>query len=259
MILLDLPLDNLQNFLLILIRVGAILFTIPFLEARNIPATVKAGLALAVTFMLLPHIQLPAVSIFDSPLNLVVGIVGELVIGAMIGLAVQLIFTGVQLAGQMAGFQMGFAIANVMDPASSLQIPLLSQFLNLFALMIFFSINAHYYFIRALVESFSLVPPLAVHFNEGLMTLLMKMMTDVFLISVKVGAPVMISLLLSNVALGLAARTVPQMQIFIVAMPLKILLGLFFLGLSLPFVGVYLQGLFEGLGRTLLQLIFLFR
>lgn len=223
------------------------------------PVVLKAGLSMAVAVMLMPHLELPQINVLDSPYVLVLGIVGEVIIGVMIGLATQLIFTGIQLAGQISGFQMGFALANVVDPASSLQIPLLAQFINLFALMIFFATNAHYYFIKALVDSFSLVPPMTAHFNAGLMPILTKMAGNAFVIAIKVGAPVIIALLLSNVALGLTARTVPQMQIFVVAMPLKILMGLFFLGISLPFMAAFFDHEFVQFGQNLIRLIALFR
>jgi flagellar biosynthetic protein FliR len=259
MLLLDIPLDQLQKFIFVLIRVGAILFSIPFLEARNVPTLLKASLALAVSMMLMPRLDLPAVSLVESPWLLAIGILGEALVGIMIGLTVQLLFAGVQLAGQLAGFQMGFAIANVVDPASSLQIPVLSQFLNLFALLIFFTIDAHFYFIKALVDSFALIPPLGVHFRGELLDVLIKMMANVFIAALQLGAPVMAALLLINVALGLTARTVPQMQIFIVAMPLQIILGLFFLGLSMPFVRASLQVTFNSFGGSIGSLMGLFR
>lgn len=259
MLLLDIPLDQLQKFIFIVVRVGSILFTVPFLEARNVPMLFKAMLALAVSFMLMPQLTLPDISLVASPWLLAVGLLGEAMVGIMIGLSVQLLFAGVQLAGQLAGFQMGFAIANVVDPASSLQIPVLSQFLNLFALLIFFTINAHYYFIKGMVDSFSLIPPMGVHFNGELMGVLTKMTADVFVTALQLGAPIMAVLLLVNVALGLAARTVPQMQIFIVAMPLQIIVGLVFLGFSMPFVRVFLVNTFTNFGDTIMTIIGFFR
>ena len=258
MLLLNLPIEQIQLFLFVLVRVGAILFSIPFLEARNVPMFVKASLAMAVSIMLMPHLNLPAVSVIGNPLQLALGILGEVMVGLIIGLAVQLFFAGVQLAGQLAGFQMGFAIANVVDPASSLQIPILSQFLNLFALMIFFTVDGHFYFIKALVDSFGLIPPFGVSLSSGVLDFIVMMGANIFLTAVKIGAPVMVALLLTQTALALTARTVPQMQIFVVAMPLQITLGLLFLGISLPFCMVFLEKAFKKLGFDIIGLIGLF-
>jgi flagellar biosynthesis protein FliR len=255
MLLLDLPLEQLQIFLFVLVRVGAILFTIPFLESRSVPVLIKASLAVAAAVMITPRIDVPMPNLFADPFSLGLAVVSEAAFGWMIGLTVQLLFTGVQLAGQLAGFQMGFAIANVVDPASSMQIPILAQFLNLFALMLFFSVNAHLYFIKVMMDAFELIAPMSVHIDGRLVELIMKLAGSAFIIALKVSAPVLVALMLTKVALGLTARTVPQMHIFIVAMPLQILLGLIFLIFALPYIATFLQGAFRELWHHLTLMI----
>ena len=227
------------------------LAVIPFFESRNVPVLVKSGLAMAVTWLLLPQVHALPPSLNASPVVFALGLASEVMIGLIIGFMLQLVFVGVQLAGQTAGFQMGLAIANVVDPASSMQIPILSQFLNLFALMIFLSLNIHHYFIKALVDSFGIIPFWAARFDGNIFEFLVWTVSNAFVIAVKIGAPVMVALLLTSMALGLIARTVPQMQIFIVAMPVKIIMGLLFLGFSLPFCANYLRDVFVGLGHML--------
>jgi flagellar biosynthesis protein FliR len=255
MLLLNLPIDQIHRFLFILVRVSSMLFIIPFFESRNVPVLVKTGLAMAVTWLLLPQVRGLPPSLNTTPVAFALGLASEIAIGLIIGLMLQLVFVGVQLAGQTAGFQMGFAIANVVDPASSMQIPMLSQFLNLFALMVFLSLDIHYYFIKALVDGFEIIPFWGARFDGDLFDLLVRTVSNAFVIAVKIGAPVMVALLLTSAALGLIARTVPQMQIFIVAMPVKIILGLLFLGFSLPFCMNYLRSVFAALGHTLLGLL----
>ena len=146
----NLPLDQIQVFFFVLVRVAAIIFTIPFLDTRSIPILVKIGLASAISILVMPQLSLTLPPGIDNPLLFVMGLAGEVAVGAVIGLPFQLIITGVQLAGEIAGFQMGIAIANVMMNFEFLQIPALSQFLNLFALMIFLAMNAHFYFLKGL-------------------------------------------------------------------------------------------------------------
>lgn len=258
MLLLSFPIEQILVFFFVLVRVGAILFTVPFLESRNIPVLVKVSLAVSVSWLLMPQLTVSVPPMTSAPLNFVLGVVSEAAIGMIIGLAVQLLFMGVQLAGNVAGYQMGFAIANVVDPASSSQIPMLSQFLNLFAIVLFISLNVHFYFIKALVDGFELIPIWGAHFKPDLFQVIVSLTGKAFLVAVKIGAPVMVSLLLISVALGLIARTVPQMQIFVVAMPLKIILGLTFFGLSLPYCANFLQDAFASLGETIQGLIRLF-
>ncbi len=258
MVSLSIPLQDLQAFMLVLARVAAILFAIPFLDSRSVPAVFKAGLAVAASIMVLGQARVELNSFPDSVLGVFLAVAAEVVFGLAIGFMVKLIFAGFQLAGQLAGFQMGFAIANVVDPASSLQIPILAQFINLFAMLIFLATNMHYWFFKALVDSFRIVAPMQLEFQQGLVQPILRAAAGMFIIALKVGAPVIVALILTHVALGLMARTVPQMQVFIVAMPLQIVVGIVFLGLSLPFWAAYMKDLFSQIGQTMLQMLRLF-
>jgi flagellar biosynthetic protein FliR len=157
----------------------------------------------------------------------------------------------VVLAGQLVGYQMGLAMANIMDPATSEQTPLLGQFNNLMAMLLFLTVDAHHLFVKALVASFQIVPPYGFHFSSGVMDQLVNFGGEMFVIAVKLGAPLIAVLLLMSVAFGLAARAVPQMNIFFVAAPLKILVGLLFLTFSLPYMSVFLAALMGELGKAL--------
>ena len=102
--------------------------TMPVFRSQSIPILFKLGLAFAISMALFPILQLEPVPVFNHLLPFTIGVIGELMIGISIGLSIQLIFAGIQIAGQLAGYQMGLAIANVMDPSTSEQLPILSQF-----------------------------------------------------------------------------------------------------------------------------------
>ena len=225
--------------------------SIPVFDSKSIPLFFKIALAFTTSMALFPILELEPLALITNFFAMGVSVAGEILLGLVIGFSVKLIFAGIQLAGQLAGYQMGMALANVMDPSSSQQVPLLAQFNNLFALLIFITINAHYWFIRALAHSFQLVPPLNVNFSGSLMEHLIKMSGNMFVIGIQIGAPVIASLLITSVAFGLIARTVPQMNVFIVAMPLKIAVGLLFLGFSLPYFSAFLEKIFNGLGQNI--------
>jgi flagellar biosynthetic protein FliR len=188
-------------------------------------------------------------------LSFALGAAGEIMVGLLIGLSLQLIFAGIQLAGQLAGFQMGFAVANIMDPSRGIQIPMLSQFNQLLAMLVFLSINAHHLFLRAVVDSFQRVPPFQFQFSASAYEQLIEFAGRMFVISIRVGAPVIVVLILTSVALGLMARTVPQMQILIVAMPVKITIGLLFIGFSIPYLIGYMSQLFRDAGPEIYRFI----
>lgn len=228
--------------------------TAPIFGNKNIPVLFKAGLGVIITIILFPIINLD-ITFIDKLIPFIIAIPGEIMLGVIIGLSAKLIFAGIQLAGQITGFQMGFAIANIMDPLTSDQVPFMGLFYNLFAMLIFLSINAHHVFLKALVESFKMIPPFAFGFNGSLTELMIKFAGDMFVISIKIGAPVIAALLLTSAALGLIARTVPQMNIFIVAMPIKIVIGLMFTGISLSYLSFYLTQIFNDLGRNIFFLL----
>ncbi len=233
---------QIETFILIFLRVSAIIITIPILGNRSVPMRLKGGLSVVVALLLVPFVQYNAVPI-KLPL-LVIKMCGEVLIGIVIGFAGQILFAGVQLAGQLVGFQMGFAIVNVVDPVSSSQVSIIAQFQYLLALLIFLAVNAHHIFLYAIAESYQLIPPLSFHYSGPLMESILELSKDIFVVAIKTGAPVIAMLLFTSVGLGLIARTVPQMNVFIVGFPLKIAMGLIGIGLTLPYFVKILESVF---------------
>jgi len=229
--------------------------SLPVFNSNSIPIFFKIGLAFATSMALFTILDLEPPPVSGAMLPFGIGVIGEIMIGIIIGISVRLIFAGIQLAGQLAGYQMGMAIANVMDPSSSEQFPILAQFNQLFALLLLLVTNAHHVFLRALAESYRLVPPFGFHFSNSVMQQVVDLGGNMFVIAIQVGAPIIAALLLTSVAFGLVARTVPQMNVFIVAMPLKIAVGLLFIGFSLPYLSSFLNTMFRELGKNIFILL----
>ena len=229
--------------------------SMPIFKSKSIPVLFKFGLALAASIILFPLLDLKAFPVLTNLGNFAVGAIGEILLGITIGMAVNLIFVGLQMAGQISGYQMGLALARVMDPSAGQQIPVLAQFYQLFAFLIFLTINAHHWFLIALADSFQLVPPFGFKISGSLVEQLIHIAGNMFVIAIKVGAPVIAALLLTSVAFGLIARTVPQMNVLFVAMPLKIIIGLLFIGFSLPYLSAFLKTVFSKLGNTIFVLM----
>lgn len=255
MLSISVPFIQLQMLFLIFVRVGAILMSMPIFKSRSIPVLVKFGLALAASIVLYPLLDRTAFPVVRNLGSFAIVVVGEIMLGISIGMAVNLIFVGLQMAGQISGYQMGLALARVMDPSAGQQVPLLSQFFQLFAFMIFLIINAHHWFLMALADSFQLVPPFGFRVSGSLIEQLIQIGGHMFVIAIKVGAPVIAALLITSVAFGLIARTVPQMNVFLVAMPLKIIIGLLFIGFSLPYLSSFLKALFSNLGNMIILMM----
>jgi flagellar biosynthetic protein FliR len=257
MLQLAIPLPQILGFFMVFLRVGAILLSLPVFDSRSIPALLKAGLAFALSLVVFPLIAFDRQAAWEGVLPLFLAVAGEVLVGLALGLSVRMMFASVQLAGQLAGFQMGFAIVNVMDPLTAGQVSIIGQLKYLTAILIFFAINAHHLLLRAMAESFHLVPPMGFTPEAGFALHVVAAASGMFGVAVQIGAPIFVALLLASVALGLVARTVPQMNIFIVGMPLKILVGLVMFIFTLPHLSSFLRSLFEGVGEQILRQMFL--
>lgn len=164
--LLNMGLLQLQIFLLVFIRIAAVFMTAPIISSSNVPAMVKIGLAFLVAFIIypvLPHdIQLPR-----EVLSYGLIAINQVMLGVILGYASYLIFTAIQLSGQIINLQMGFGIVNVMDPMSNTQVSVIGQFEFILGVLIFLSINGHHMLFQAMVDSFRIVPLLNVGITEA--------------------------------------------------------------------------------------------
>ncbi len=140
---------------------------------------------------------------------------------------------------------MGFAIVNVIDPYMNTQISIIARFKGLLALLIFFSLNAHYLVISGLLKSFELVPIAGWTFKNRMAAQLVRWTGDIFIMALKIASPVLVTLFLTNIALALIARTMPQINVFIIGFPLEIGIGFLMLGITMPFFSWCFRQFFE--------------
>jgi flagellar biosynthetic protein FliR len=243
--------DALLVFLPALFRIGGMLSVGPILRHARLPVTVKAGTALLVTFVIWPTLQRGAVPEVSGFVDLAWLAAGELLCGMLMGLVATIVFHAVEYAGQMVGLSIGLAIVNVLDPVSGAQVSIISRLYGLFALVVFFALDAHHLVLGAVLDSFQVVPIGGSIFTTGLMLHVLDLAGGIFSIGVRIAAPVLAVMILTELAMGLVVRTVPQMNIFIVGFPLKIGLGFFLIGLTLPLLARTLADLFAALDRGL--------
>jgi flagellar biosynthesis protein FliR len=257
------PIINSEQALLftfLFIRIGAVLAMMPIIGERTVPLRVKGGLAILISLLLIPtlHVKLPHLNSGSEIFFLAIAMCGEALIGIVIGFAAKIVFSGIQVAGEIISTQMGFSIVNVIDPVSSTQVSIISQFQNLVAMLIYLAVDGHYAFIMAIADSYSFVSPLACNFSAPLLQHILIFSKDLFVTAIKISAPIIAVLLFTNVALGVMAKTVPQINIFIVGFPLQIAVGLAILGLMAPLFVKLVQGALAGLEvevNTLLRLM----
>jgi flagellar biosynthetic protein FliR len=242
-------------FFLIFIRISGFTVVAPIFSSKNVPAYIKIGFSLAIAYILYPFFYNSDVRIPESLFPYILILFEEFVVGLVIGFVSSMIFYAVQSAGNILDMQIGFGIVNIFDPLSGQQLPLVGNFKYILALIVFLSMNGHHVLLTALVDSFKLVPVMGVVFHTELVGILVDMVVGIFIIAIKICMPVLVALLLTDMALGVLARTMPQMNIFIVGVPGKIIVGIFVLSLALPAYIAFLEVAFNGMYSNIYHLM----
>ena len=220
-------------FMLVLGRMGGLFAAIPLFGGKMVPARIKIAAVFAMTLVFFPIIRAALPPLPPDVLSLGLLMVREVLIGVTLGLLAQVIFSAVEFCGQIIGMQMGLSIASQYDPAMGTQVSIMSVVQNLLAMLLFMALGMHHIFIRAIVESYGVVPLGAWHMSGGLLKFVITATTGVFILAIKLAAPVMAALLAATVALGVMARSFPQMNVFMLSFPLSIGLGFIVLGATL--------------------------
>jgi flagellar biosynthesis protein FliR len=212
-------------FMLVLARVGTLVMLMPGIGDRTVPARMRLSFALLLSLLLLPLIRqtLPPVSGGIEPF--VKLLILELLIGLMIGTAVRITLSAMQLAGTVIAQQMGLSFSATVDPTAGVQNPTIGTFLVLVATAMIFALDLHHLSIRGMHDSYTLLMPGEVPAVEDAVQLVMKAFVASFKIGIQISAPFLVFAIVFNVGLGVLSRLMPQMQIFFVAMPATIIIG----------------------------------
>lgn len=246
---------ELEIFLYVFIRVGMIILFSPILGSGAIPVKMRVGFILFVSILVFPVVKSQPMPHSRGLFELITYIALEALIGFTIAYAVRLIFAIVQLSGTLIDYQMGFGVVNVIDPQTSSQVSITAQVQNILAILIFLALDAHHYTIQAIVESFFVLNPQKAVFSSFTMEFVMQLITGTFVTAIKLSAPLTAILFFLSVGLGLVARTVPQMNVFIVGFPLQISVGLAMLALSMSFFSLAMQHQITTLPATLMGIM----
>ncbi len=233
-------------YLLVLTRITGLFVVAPFFGSLNIPVHIRVGAAVVFSFVLFPVVDsYGSVTAPDNVFLYAGVVVGELFVGWLIGFVAYVMFSTIHFAGKVMDMQVGFAMVNVMDPTSGQQIPLIGSFLYNLAIIVFLVVNGHHMLIAALFESFQSVPLMGLSPAPTLAGFIVNLVNSALVTGMKLAMPVTFSILLTNVGLGILARTMPQLNIFVVGLPLQIVIGMFALSILMPFYVLFLDVLFN--------------
>ena len=252
--------DQAGCFFLVFVRVVTIIAMVPIFGAQSVPVQIKVGLSLIITVLLFTAMHadvFSALEHFTLPL-LGLLVIKEVLAGIAIGYIASLLFAAVQFAGRLVDVEMGFGFVELVDPTGNQPVTVWGQLQILLFTILFLSINGHYFILLAIQRSFELIPLMNADLPGGKMTFHLVSLTGaLFSTALKFSAPIYVTLILSEIALGAVARTVPQINIFFVGMPLKIVVGLSTAILALPMLLTLFRATVEKLVQDIWRLLFL--
>lgn len=248
----------LPAFLLVLVRVLAFFAVLPIYGHRTVPNTFKIGLGFFLALTMIFTLDAPVI-VVDATYYLL--IFKEALVGLVVGLIAMVLLYAIQIAGGLIDYSMGFMIANVMDPQTGAQTPLTGSFLYTFALLFMLLVDGHHLLLDGIYYSYTFVPmdQVFLPFGQGdVIQYIATTFNAMFIVAFQMAFPIVGSLFLVDVGLGMVSRAVPQMNVFVVGMPLKILVGLLLLTVFMGVFFMIVQRLFDQMilaMRTLLQLL----
>lgn len=247
--------SDLMSFYLTLFRVSIVLFMLPFFGGNSIPKMVKAALTIVLTVGIWPYIEVDGSLMPSSPYNIALMILGEMVLGLVLGIAVHVMFSAIQTGGNFIGVQMGLSMVNILDPVTGVNEAVTAHFLYMTAILVFLSLNGHLYLLSAMIDSFKYIPPGQIFISSKLTTQIMVISKDLFILAVKVASPIIASIFVVDLALALISKMAPQMNVLMLGFPLKIMVGFFFLSMVFTILALYVGEYVISLPALLLNII----
>nr|WP_281381076.1 flagellar biosynthetic protein FliR [Desulfurispira natronophila] len=247
--------QEVNALILSFIRNLSIIVSMPILSGEQIKMQIKIGLAILITVLLFPVLNVQSVPIPPNVFELVIVIFKEIFIGLAIGFAGQIIMATIQFAGHLMGFQMGLTMANVLDPVSNVQVPIIGQLLSVFVVLLFLLGNGHHMVLMGLYDSYSLIPlgKMSLENLEGLAEFTIYIAHAIFIVGFKISGPIFVVTLIAKAINGILGKMVPQINLLTVGLPVQIFVGI----LTLALVAPALMNLLEGIFNTFHQNVYI--
>lgn len=237
-------------FILGFSRASGLIVTAPVFQSRGIPRPARIILAFVLALVVVPFIKtdydLTKFSFWMAAFTLL----QEVLVGLILGFMVNLTFYAIQLAGYFFDVTMGFGIVNIIDPNTGTEMPLLGQLNHILALLIFLAINGHHTLIKSFIQSYELIKPGMFFLSNQAVGIFVKAFSNMFFLGFKIGIPIIGTIFLVDVALGIIAKLVPQVNVFIIGFPVKIIMGMIMMILFLPVYILLIESSFANSGDT---------
>ena len=242
-------------YVLIFVRVISLIAVAPVLSHQSIPFQVKISLGIFLALVLYPVVAAmhPAVDVNVG--GMAIAVLREAAVGMLLGFVAGLILLGAVVAGDLISLDLGLSMATVLDPESGAQNTVISQFLQIVLTLVFLLLNGHHFVLQALRMSFDVVGIGQFSIAPGLSDRLVALTGTVFVVGVKLAAPIIVASFIVNVALAVLARVTPQINVFILNFQLKIGMGFFLLLTAAPMMVYVFKNLLAGFEENMIELV----
>ena len=214
---------NVVGFLLLFFRFAALFIAVPIFSHNNIPMNIKA--AMAFFFTVVFYASMPPVDIPFTLPTITIAILGEFLLGMVVGVALQLAYNVITFAGGQISFMMGFSMASAIDPQSGISMPIISQFLSLLALMVLFALNLHHWILLFIDHTLKTVPLGGFMITNDFFHYTMHATSNMFLVGLVIAFPIIALSWLADVIFGMLMKTMPQFNLLVIGFPIKIMVA----------------------------------
>lgn len=253
--MITIPLQPFYVWLMVLLRTGFILGFFPLLGERFMPVKVRILLAMMLAIVIAPVAPVTAAQFPTSGSGMVMLVINEMLLGLGVGLIGRLMFAIIQFSGQIAGEQMGFGLINAIDPTGSHQISVVAELQYILSILIFLTADLHHLVLAVISQSYEILPPGGVTIGGDVVELMMRMGSTLFSLAVQLAMPIIVVIFAINVGLGMVARAVPQINVFMESFPLRIIAGLSVMMMTLGFSVLVWEQMFNDMSDTWVTLI----
>ena len=247
---------NIIGFIMVVTRLSGMMATAPLFSTYPIPHQVKAWLVALIAFIMYPMVSANASFIVPTSMpEMTLFLLKEFAVGFLIGFLANFVFVGIQMAGQVLAQQIGLAMSSMLDPATNVNVPVIGQFYMMMTTLIFLALDAHQLLFQAVYQSFIKIPPgLEMPFSPILVQQVLHLSSKMFSVALAVVLPIFCVLFVLEVLIGVLAKMIPQMNIFMVAIPIKIYIGLILMIMFLSPMFSYISTLVQTHMATMLKM-----
>lgn len=246
--------QNLENFLIILVRITSFIFISPFFGHKNVPMRFKLGFGVFLSFILYNVMPIENLA-YDTTIDYALLVIKESIAGLLIGFAAFICNTIILFAGNIIDMEIGMSMAQIFDPVTNSQVSMTGNFYYYMVFVLLIVSNMHLFLLNAIVDSYSLIPIGGANMGDTLYNTVLGFITNYFIIGFRITLPIFVASLILNCVLGILVKVVPQLNMFSVGIQIKILVGFTIIFVTVALIPSIANFIFEQMQSMVAQVM----